>query len=948
MLLTPDQLHEISQIIADRHAAFIVNTVGPEAVAPQVLERLKGLGLVDIKIDSIRDAYLYGQAVAAAEVPGVQTMSYDQFKAHVRKNPIPLSEIEKDAITYAQQHAGQYCRGLGNRVDVQTGQVAIEADAELRREMRDKIMTATEEAVAKRKTLKQLKSDLGWATQDWTRDWERIANTEQQFAMQQGQKDYIAEEWGPDADVVCLIMPDRCPDCEEHYTEGGMPKIFKLSELEGNGTNVGKKRAAWLPVIPPMHPHCFLPNTLVSTDRGELPIAAVLPGDLVLTAAGNWQPVTHTWATIYDGSIVRARTANAEVMATSNHPFLVGSSWVPAAALNLGDELSYFRSEARSFIQTDMQYEPAISFKERSFAKILFGFSRAGVPVTAIHFDGKFYVREGKIDQEAVKLISNDGLISNLDQAFVDVAFGGRFEFTRLPSDGSQDEFFGLRFASDSGMESGEILSSLFWREFSHSDALAFGSISGLPALTPDSLSDHTSANPESLGYFFYRQQIVEVHIQDSLTIELVPVRSGCHSARVPTQDPIVNVSSQPYQGLVYNLTVAEENTFVANGFAAHNCQCQLQRVPPGYGFRFVGDPKKPEERKDPSNYQMISGGERKFAKSMSAEPLQKAAKNVRKYIDFQGIRIAIENPAGSVRHWEADGERGVTTMLVAYGYVVDTVGADTDGIDVFVGPVKNAPNAYVVHQQNPKTGTYDEDKVMLGFRNEREALTTYQLHFDRPDFAAMISPMPMDAFKRWIWAQGPKPYGLKKAMSEVPLVIKLEKGNVRSAGVVRGSESMAVEMAHAMPAERRGAAQGTAFNYAFDNPPAHRPPPVDMTPTGSPFNPGKIPYSDAAVKRDPKDYEYQEPVKVRPVSLIIPADYRGGIVGTGEAKRNRGKVEDQWQQDLAATKNTVEAEDSDRKPKSKTKKKGGKRPKKRKPKKELEDENDDENLTLH
>lgn len=623
MLLTPEQLNEISQIIADRHTAFIVNTVGPEAVAPQVLERLKALGLVDIKIDSIRDAYLYGQAVSAAEAPGVQNMSYDQFKSWVAKNPIPLTAVENDAIAYARQHAAQFCHGLGNRVNTDTGAVAIEADAQLRQQMREKIMTATEESIAKRKTLKQLKSDLGWATRDWTRDWERIANTETQFAMQRGQADEITDEYGPEAEVVVLIQPDRCKKCESLYTEGGMPLIFKLSDLEGNGTNYKKKQAEWLPVIPPAHPHC----------------------------------------------------------------------------------------------------------------------------------------------------------------------------------------------------------------------------------------------------------------------------------------------------------------------------QCQLQRIPPGFGFRRIKSKKEGE----PDSFQMIPGGEREFAKSKSSEPLQKAEKEVKKFIDFQGLRIAIENPAGSVRHWEADGERGVTTMLVAYGYVVDTIGADTDGIDVFIGPEKDAPMAYVVHQQNPISGAYDEDKVMLGFRNEREARATYQLHFDRPDFLAMISSMPMDAFKRWIWAQGPKPYGLKKSLPTVPLVIKLEKSNVRSAGRVSGSEAAAIEMAHAMPAARRSPGGGNGFNYAFNNLPTYRPKPVDLTPTGSPFNPGKIPYSDAAVKRNPKDYEYQEPAKVRPVKLVIPADYRGSVIGTGKAEQNRDKIEDEWQQDLAVTKNTVEVEDSDRE--NKTKKKGGKRPVKRKLKR---DEDEDENPTLH
>jgi hypothetical protein len=96
MLLTDAQLHEIREIIRNHHTAFVASVISPDAVAPDVLERLKEMGLVDVKISSIEDAYLYGQVLAALDE--TKGMTYDQFKSHVRKRPIPLTEIEKRAI----------------------------------------------------------------------------------------------------------------------------------------------------------------------------------------------------------------------------------------------------------------------------------------------------------------------------------------------------------------------------------------------------------------------------------------------------------------------------------------------------------------------------------------------------------------------------------------------------------------------------------------------------------------------------------------------------------------------------------------------------------------------------------------------------------------------------------------------------------------------------------
>jgi hypothetical protein len=255
LLLTDAQLHEIRQIIADHHTAFVASVISPEAVEAEILERLKEKGLVDVKIASIEDSYLYGQVLASLD--STKGMTYEQFKDHVRKRPVPLTDIEKRAIDMAQHSAGQYAVGLGNRIEQATGNIIYEADADLRSQMREEIQDLTAENIARRESVRKLKSNLGWATKDWARDWDRIAVTEKHRAMQRGQADHIAKRYGDDARVFVRPNPGACVNCLRLYVgPDGNPRIFQLSTLEENGTNFGKKAADWLPVLPPAHPNC--------------------------------------------------------------------------------------------------------------------------------------------------------------------------------------------------------------------------------------------------------------------------------------------------------------------------------------------------------------------------------------------------------------------------------------------------------------------------------------------------------------------------------------------------------------------------------------------------------------------------------------------------------------------------------------------------------------------
>ena len=86
--------------------------------------------------------------------------------------------------------------------------------------------------------------------------------------------------------------------------------------------------------------------------------------------------------------------------------------------------------------------------------------------------------------------------------------------------------------------------------------------------------------------------------------------------------------------------------------------------------------------------------------------------------------------------------------MKVPYGYIPGTEGADGDALDVFVGPEENAAYAYVVHSNNPETGEFDEDKVMLGFQDADSAKRCFLQHYDDPKFFGGMDSIPMWKFR--------------------------------------------------------------------------------------------------------------------------------------------------------------------------------------------------------
>lgn len=298
VLLTPDVAREAQRILARHIDAAVAVIYGQDYSTTDAWKLALGLGLIDPTKPApevTQNLYQFGVFLAHAQDAGSHESRYGttaaEFLEAIERDPIPLSEPERAAAAHATLRAAEHLRGLGNSFGATLGSTLIEADAGLARQMRGIVNDVLgshfgdEEATKRmrerardlghdegffdgafRSTLGRVKSDLGHATGDWSRDWTRVVQTEAERAMQEG----LTETWvareaeqaeQEDRPVHRLVAykiprPDACKHCVQLHLEGGVPRLFYLDELVENGDNVGRRAADWQACIGPVHPYC--------------------------------------------------------------------------------------------------------------------------------------------------------------------------------------------------------------------------------------------------------------------------------------------------------------------------------------------------------------------------------------------------------------------------------------------------------------------------------------------------------------------------------------------------------------------------------------------------------------------------------------------------------------------------------------------------------------------
>ena len=251
MALTKTQLDKVLEAIKRHFNSFTYEAIGERALTTAELDSLKSLGLARESVRNlVADPIAVGRLIALVPPSTRRSLSLDEVLKRA-KEVLPQTAVERRAIEYAQEHAGTYITGIRDM----TVRDATAATARSRTAALRAVRSGVSNAIATRQTRSELKTSLFDAIDNKTRDWQRIAHTEINNAIQNGIHGEILDEGGPDQMVYKRPSGDACQHCKRLFLkDDGTPRIFRISQLKE--TNVGKKATDWEPTIGSVHPWC--------------------------------------------------------------------------------------------------------------------------------------------------------------------------------------------------------------------------------------------------------------------------------------------------------------------------------------------------------------------------------------------------------------------------------------------------------------------------------------------------------------------------------------------------------------------------------------------------------------------------------------------------------------------------------------------------------------------
>lgn len=268
MLFTKDEIQALTNIVDVHIVTLIAQMMGRECLTVEDLELLKIAG---IKIDQLlinlppyKQAWLFGRLTALLSDKQAKTITSNDFQKYLKEGQFGhITHIEKEEYSIAQKATYEHIKGLGSKMTNALVQDISQQEMDrillVRKEREGVLKEEIAEGILNRDSIKKITSNVGNRMGTWNKDWSRIVETECQGINQLGRAQVIADQHGIETRVFKQVFPGACKHCIALYLTGGIgsqPKIFTLSQLIQNGSNVGRKQKDWKAVIGYVHPYC--------------------------------------------------------------------------------------------------------------------------------------------------------------------------------------------------------------------------------------------------------------------------------------------------------------------------------------------------------------------------------------------------------------------------------------------------------------------------------------------------------------------------------------------------------------------------------------------------------------------------------------------------------------------------------------------------------------------
>jgi len=264
MIFTPNQINELLTIIDRFTLYFIVSNIGVESLTTEDKVELTNFG-VDWKLflgkeSQLKQMFRMGILSGILGHEATKQLEFSDFKKYIERGQfLPMTNAEEEAFKLIEHQAYFDTKKQGNRVKEVLTNTHLGVSNKYRVEFESQVLTAAQKNLKQRESITEMVLDLGNKTGDWSRDFLRISDYVMHTAFEEGKAASFKSLENPDPLVYKDVFGGACRHCIKAYLSGGLgskPRVFRLSELLANGTNIGRKQAEWKPVVGSQHPYC--------------------------------------------------------------------------------------------------------------------------------------------------------------------------------------------------------------------------------------------------------------------------------------------------------------------------------------------------------------------------------------------------------------------------------------------------------------------------------------------------------------------------------------------------------------------------------------------------------------------------------------------------------------------------------------------------------------------
>lgn len=281
MILSPQQVNQLLKIIDKNQLIAIGTQLGPDFLSPADKDVLAESGVnwenFSAATDTVFTSFHYGMLAESLGQTFADNLTFAELTEYISKGRyIPLTFSEQVAIQTIKNQTFSELRTFQGRIFQDINQILTTNSLPEQQEfLRQEIAGGIKD----RKLITEIAHDIARKTGDWGRDFQRIVAYNSHLAFEEGKAAMaIRDADGEDPTVYKTVFEQACKHCVELYLTAGIgsqPRLFKLSVLKGNGTNIGRKTAEWKATVGPIHPYCrcsmhtLLPGYIWDKDKKQ-------------------------------------------------------------------------------------------------------------------------------------------------------------------------------------------------------------------------------------------------------------------------------------------------------------------------------------------------------------------------------------------------------------------------------------------------------------------------------------------------------------------------------------------------------------------------------------------------------------------------------------------------------------------------------------------------------